>query len=150
MVTILDVIGLLSAATLFGSMAFFSAVVAPLIFVKLDAASAGSFVRGLFPWYYLIIALLSAVAAAAMAASRPIEAVIMALVALGAFISRQVLMPRINGHRDRALQGSTQAESRFVRLHRLSVWINTARFPCHSAPCRYVSVQLPSVTRYCR
>ncbi len=121
------VVGTLAAALLLGSMAFFSAVMAPLVFIKLDAATAGRFIRGVFPWYYLVVLGLAALAAAALAAGRPADASVMAAVALGAWISRQVLMPRINAHRDRALGGDAAAGRRFDRLHRVSVWINAAQ-----------------------
>ena len=124
---LLDVIGLVAVATLFGSMAFFSFVVAPLVFVKLDGASAGRFLRGIFPWYFLVVGLLSLLALASLAALRPLEAFALGLVALGAVVSRQGLMPRINRHRDRMLEGDLEAETRFNRLHRLSVWINGAQ-----------------------
>ena len=124
---IFDVIGLVAVATLFGSMAFFSFVVAPLVFVKLDDASAGRFLRGIFPWYYLVVGLLSLLALAALAALRPLEAVALGLVALGAIASRQGLMPRINRHRDRMLEGDPEAVRGFNRLHRISVWINGAQ-----------------------
>ncbi len=124
---VLDVIGLVAVATLFGSMAFFSFVVAPLVFVKLDGASAGRFLRGIFPWYYLVVGLLSLLALAALAALRPLEAAALGLVALGAVVARQGLMPRINRHRDRMLAGDPEAERGFNRLHRLSVWINGAQ-----------------------
>ncbi len=127
MFTALDVIGLVSVATLFGSMAFFSGVVAPVTFTTLDEESAGRFVRGLFPWYYLVIAGLALLAMVALAAVRPLEAAVMALIALGAFVSRQLLMPRINEHRDRMLGGDASAERGFSRLHRWSVWINAAQ-----------------------
>ena len=51
----------------------------------------------------------------------------MALVAASAALSRQFLMPRINRLRDAQLAGDTQAGLRFDRLHRLSVWINSAQ-----------------------
>lgn len=108
-------------------MAFFSFVVAPLVFAKLDGTSAGLFLRGFFPWYYLVVGLLSLLALGALAALRPAEAVTLGLVALGAIVSRQILMPRINHHRDRMLEGQPDAERDFDRLHRLSVWINAAQ-----------------------
>jgi hypothetical protein len=124
MLDILDVIGLVFVATLFGSMAFFSGVVAPLIFTKLEEVTAGRFVRSIFPWYYLVIAGLSLLAAAALSAIRPLEAAVMGIIALGAVFARQILMPRINDYRDRMVEGDKKAEKSFARLHRLSVWIN--------------------------
>ena len=122
-----DTIGLVLTATLFGGMAFFSAVMAPLIFIKLDADVAAGFVRAVFPWYFLFIGGLGLAAGAAFLSSRSVEAVVMLLVAFGAFLSRQVLMPRINRFRDEALAGSTDADRRFTWLHRASVWINLAQ-----------------------
>lgn len=127
MTIFLDVISLVSVATLFGSMAFFSGVVAPITFLKLDAAIAGRFVRNIFPWYFLVIVALSVVAAASLVAARPLEASVMGLIAFGAFVSRQILMPRSNDHRDRMIRGDAKAEKAFARLHRLSVWINGAQ-----------------------
>ena len=123
----LHTIGLISVSGLFGSMAFFSAVVAPYTFTQLDAATAGRFVRGIFPWYYLMIATLAAVAGIALLTVRPLEAAVMGAVALTALLSRQVLMPRINDNRDRMLTGDAGAERRFARLHRASVWINSGQ-----------------------
>lgn len=122
-----EVIGFVAVAALFGSMAFFSFVVAPLIFVKLDAAAASIFVRGIFPWYYAVIALLSLLAMVGLGIARPWEASILGLIGFGALVSRQLLMPRINGHRDRMVEGDAKAATTFTRLHRLSVWINAAQ-----------------------
>jgi len=124
MTSLVEIFGLVAVATVFGSMAFFSFVVAPLIFVKLAASNAAVFVRGIFPWYYVVIAALSLLAAAVLAALRPVEALLLAAVGLGSVLSRQVLMPRINHHRDRIKLGAPEAERCFERLHRLSVWIN--------------------------
>ena len=58
----LTIMGLFATALLFGSMVFFSAVMAPLVFTKLDAETAGRFIRQVFPWYYLTVITLAAVA----------------------------------------------------------------------------------------
>ena len=122
-----ELLGLIAVATLFGSMAFFSGVVAPLIFVKLEAATAGRFVRAIFPWYYLVIIALSLIGAGALALLHPVAAALLALIGGAAILARQVLMPRINRMRDRALDDDRGAERRFAQLHRLSVWINGAQ-----------------------
>lgn len=49
--SILATISLIALALLAGSMAFFSFVVAPLVFARLEPATAGRFIRELFPWY---------------------------------------------------------------------------------------------------
>lgn len=123
----LTVLGQVSTATLFGSMAFFSCVMAPLVFIKLEEATAGRFIRSVFPWYYLVVLVLSLVAALALAFALPLHAAAMAAVAAGAVVSRQMLMPRINRHRDAMLAGDSSAGKSFDRLHKLSVWINGAQ-----------------------
>lgn len=114
----------LLTAVLFGSMVFFSFVMAPLIFTKLDEATAGRFIRAVFPWYYVVLFALSLVAALLLFAAAPLEAGILLGCASMAVFARQVLMPWINGLRDEALQGDQSAERRFDQLHRLSVIIN--------------------------
>ncbi len=127
MADIAMIAGTLAAALLLGSMAFFSAVIAPLVFIELDPATAGRFIRRLFPWYYLVVLFFAASAATALVWARPLDAVIMAAVALAAWVSRQLLMPRINASRDRVLGGDATAGRQFDLLHRTSVWINAAQ-----------------------
>ena len=124
---LLGITGAISVATLFGSMAFFSCVIAPLIFIELDAVTAGRFIRRVFPSYYVVVAVLSLIATLSFAATLPIDAVIMGFVFAGAYISRQILMPRINRRRDAMVQDDVAAEVSFHRLHRLSVLINVAQ-----------------------
>ncbi len=119
--------GLFSTALLFGSMMFFSAVMAPLIFVKLGGEAAGRFIRQVFPWYYLVVIVLAAVGAAALAVPRPVDAAVLGAVAAVGVAARQVLMPMINRARDAMLAGDAASKTRFSRLHRLSVWINAAQ-----------------------
>lgn len=120
----LNTIGLVAVATVFGSIVFFSAVVAPLTFVKLDKETAGEYIRSIFPWYYLLIGVLSLIAVVSLAFIKLDGAALMALVFIGACISRQILMPNINKQRDQQLAGVTNAGDRFNRLHRYSVVIN--------------------------
>ncbi len=120
-------VGIFSIAILLGAMSFFSAVMAPLIFVKLEPAVAGRFIRELFPWYYLVIIILSSVGAAALLTLRPAVAIALAGVAVAGVLARQALMPQINRARDAAAGGDTGAQRRFNHLHRLSVVINGAQ-----------------------
>ena len=120
----LNTIGLISVATVFGSMVFFSAVVAPITFVKLDKENAGQFIRSIFPWYYLLIGVFSLAAVVSLAFTNFHSTALMGIVLLGAFISRQILMPNINKQRDRQLAGAADAANSFNRLHRSSVCIN--------------------------
>lgn len=114
----------LLAAGLFGSMLFFSFVMAPLIFTQLDEATAGRFIRAVFPWYYLVLLALSGFAAVTLFSVAPLEAGVMLAIASMAAFSRQVLMPQINRQRDQAAGGDALAGKRFDQLHRFSVIIN--------------------------
>ena len=109
---------------LVGSMLFFAFTVAPTVFRALPAEHAGSFLRALFPNYYLwglIVALLAA--ALAMATSATVGAACL-LVALLFVFARQTLMPRINHARDQQLEGIAGAGKRIKVLHLWSVMIN--------------------------
>lgn len=123
----LDYVSLFATATLFGAMVFFSAVMAPLIFTKLEPELAGGFIRQVFPWYYLMVIGMGAVATLALAILRPLDAAIVAGVTAAAVAARQILMPAINRARDAMLAGDETARTRFSRRHRLSVWINAAQ-----------------------
>ena len=125
--TTLDIVGLILAAVLTGAMTFFSALVAPLTFTILDGNTAGRFVRGMFPWYYLVIMVLAALSAIPLFANRPTDGAIMGAVAVGAVLCRQVLMPAINRYRDRSLAGDEAAGKRFDLLHKVTVWINVVQ-----------------------
>jgi hypothetical protein len=116
--------GFFATGILLGAMLFFSGVMAPLIFTKLEADVAGRFIRQVFPWYYLTVVTLGSLAALALVFFRPADAIALACVALAGIIARQSLMPSINRARDAVVAGDRAAEKRFSRLHRLSVWIN--------------------------
>jgi hypothetical protein len=115
--------GLLLALAL-GGMAFFSFVFSPLVFVKLPGETAGPFIRQVFPWYFLAVAIVFALAALALAPAYPGLALLAGAMALLGALNRQVLMPRINRSRDRMLAGDVAARRPFDRLHRASVGIN--------------------------
>jgi len=122
--TVLIALGFLSISLLAGSMVFFSAVMAPLIFIKLDIETAGRFIRQVFPWYYLAVILLAALGALLLVWGLPLNAGLLTLVAVSAVYCRQSLMPAINAHRDLSLSGDKAATKTFDRLHRRSEIIN--------------------------
>jgi hypothetical protein len=115
--------GLLLALVL-GGMTFFSFFFSPLVFVKLPMETAGPFMRALFPWYFLTVAGLFALAAVALAFVEPGLALVAGGMALLGLLNHQVLMPRINRARDALLTGDATAEKTFDKLHRKSVGIN--------------------------
>lgn len=115
------------AAGVFGGMAFFAFVYAPLVFTKLPAATAGSFIRAVFPVYYRVMG--GAAVAAGLLLLPGGEAWIMLAVGAAFLAVMLVLMPRINAARDASLAGAeagraAPAAKLFSRLHRASVVIN--------------------------
>ena len=114
-------------AAIFGGMVFFAFVYAPLVFTKLPAATAGTFIRAVFPVYYKAMGA-TAAAAGLMLLPRTEG---FATLAVGAvfFLVMLLLMPRINAARDASVAepasgGAGPDARRFGRLHRLSVIIN--------------------------
>ena len=123
----LEILGVMALALLFGGMAAFSFLFAPLVFAKLPGEVAARFIRAVFPWYYLFVLGVAALAAGLLAAEAPGVAVAMAGVAAAGLLARQVLMPAINRLRDRQLAGEAAAGRWFARLHQGSVLINLAQ-----------------------
>ncbi|MEM7405710.1 MAG: DUF4149 domain-containing protein [Pseudomonadota bacterium] len=127
LLSVIDSVTLLALGALWGGMLFFAAVYAPLVFIKLEAAVAGPFIRQVFPVYYLAMGITSAVAACALAFGSKhtvADVVALALVCAGFMLVRQVLMPRINRDRDAELAGDAAAGKRFHRGHQTSVAVN--------------------------
>ena len=116
----------------FGGLTFFSAVMAPLVFIKLPAGTAGGFIRQAFTWYYLAMGSASLVALVGLLINRSFafgwETLLTVLVFPGLVFARQVLLPQINRSRDADLAGEAGAAERFSRLHRASVVINAAQW----------------------
>ncbi|PPR66158.1 MAG: hypothetical protein CFH08_00168 [Alphaproteobacteria bacterium MarineAlpha3_Bin7] len=110
-----------------GTMIFFSFVMAPLIFTKLEVEIAGKFIRVVFPWYYLFLGILSLFSLIAMAFANRMDTIFMILFFLGVVVSRQIIMPKINIYRDQSANNDRKAESMFNLLHRSSVGINFAQ-----------------------
>ena len=113
-------------AAVFGGMVFFAFVYAPLVFTKLPAATAGGFIRAVFPVYYKAMGGAS-LAAGALLLPRG-EAFVMIATGAVFFAVMLLLMPRINAARDASLAEdagrTTPAAKTFSRLHRLSVAVN--------------------------
>jgi len=112
-------IAALFAAAILGAMLFFAAVVAPLVFAHFPEADAGAFIRRLFPRYYDVLAVVTAIGS--LFALGSVVGALMSAVVVLFVVSRFWLMPRINAARDAG------REARFTLLHRASVVINTAQ-----------------------
>jgi len=107
------------AAAVLGAMLFFASVVAPLVFAHFPESDAGAFIRRLFPRYYDVLAVATALGSL-FALGSAVGALMSAVMVLFVF-SRFWLMPRINDARDAG------REARFALLHRASVVINMAQ-----------------------
>ncbi|SEA22428.1 DUF4149 domain-containing protein [Rubrimonas cliftonensis] len=123
-----EIVAPLALGILIGGMGLFSLVVAPTAFRALPVETAGRFVRGLFPHYYLFVIGAAAFSAVALVGPAPyLAAMMIGVTALG-LLARQVLMPRINALRDRQGAGDAGAAKWFGRLHGVSVAINLVQF----------------------
>ena len=119
--------GVVAAACLLGGMVFFAAILAPLVFTKLDGATAARFIRATFPRYYLYVAASATLGAAGLFWADRFSGAVLLLVALVTVWLRQGLMRTLNRLRDAGLAGNAASNARFDRLHRVSVWVNVAQ-----------------------
>ena len=125
-VWIIQGIGAVSLAALFGGMIFFPSVVAPNVFRALPPDMAGAFLRRLFPAYYAYMIITAAIAAVGFYA-QPVVCALLAAIGMTTLIVRQILVPKINAWRDAELEGDAQAGRKFALGHRLSVMVNIAQ-----------------------
>ena len=112
-----------------GSMLFFGAIVAPVVFKVLEPDDAGRFLRTLFPRLYMFCGVSSLGAAVLFAGQREFAlASAIGLVSAFFFVARGPLTEAINTSRDLQLSGDVEAGKRFDRLHSLSTRIFGAQF----------------------
>ena len=107
-------------AIILGAMIFFSFVVAPITFKLLDEENSRKFIRGIFPFYYLLNLILSFVASVSFFLDQnlSIDFSLMASVSVLFAISNFILMPMINKFRD------NHEDKKFKLSHFISVIIN--------------------------
>ena len=125
--TVIDAASLVAVAGVFGAMAFFAFVYAPLVFIRLGTETGGRFIREVFPVYYVAMGATSVAAAVLLAfarVARGADALAMAGIGLVFFLARFVLLPVINRNRDAGQAGDVAAKKRFDALHRMSVIVN--------------------------
>jgi hypothetical protein len=131
LLALFDSVYVLAMAMMVGSIAFFSFVVAPMVFRVLGAETGGRFVRALFPHYYLWGASCGAIALPAYVAgplcfpeyrgiSVGIQATVLLCCTLIMLYGGNSLVPQINRARD----AGPSSHDRFERLHRRSVLLN--------------------------
>ena len=116
---------LIALSTWVGTIVFQSAIVAPAVFVALEAESARRFLRTLFPRFYrlgivcgviMIAGIIALGLVAGWSGSLPTIAALSAIMLLLQIISLK-MVPFINAARDAGEAGASQ----FHKLHRLSV-----------------------------
>ena len=107
-------------AIILGAMIFFSFVVAPTTFKLLDEENSRKFIRGIFPFYYLLNLILSFIASTLFFLNQhlSIDLLLMVSVSVLFAISNFILMPMINKFRD------NNEDKKFKISHFISVIIN--------------------------
>ncbi len=107
-------------AIILGAMIFFSFVVAPTTFKLLDEENSRKFIRGIFPFYYLLNLTFSFVASILFFLNQnlSIDFLLMVSVSVLFAISNFILMPMINKFRD------NHEDKKFKISHFISVIIN--------------------------
>ena len=107
-------------AIILGAMIFFSFVVAPTTIKLLDEENSRKFIRGIFPFYYLLNLILSFVACVLFYLNEnlSIDFLLMVSVSVLFAISNFILMPMINKFRD------NNEDKKFKISHFISVFIN--------------------------
>lgn len=108
---------LLMAAMLFGGMTFFSFGFAPVLFKQLPVDKVRPLLRGTFPYYYLAVIGMSAVATASAIVVSGRATIVLSVILISTIYARQILMSQINAATDR------DDKIMFKRLHGLSVVI---------------------------
>ena len=103
-----------------GIMIFFSFVVAPVTFKFLDEQNSRRFIRGIFPYYYILNFLFSLIIVFLFAYIKnySISFFLIVAVCILFFISNFLLMPLINKFRD------NKEDKKFKISHFISVLIN--------------------------
>ena len=107
-------------AIILGAMIFFSFVVAPITFKLHDEENSRKFIRGIFPFYYLLNLTLSFVASVLFFLSQNLSIHFLLMVSVSVLfaISNFILMPMINKFRD------NNEDKKFKISHFISVIIN--------------------------
>ena len=111
-----------------GAMLFFSAVIAPTVFQTLPEDHAGSFLRAVFPKYFLING--AAAIISGLLAFDGLISPVLILAGIAMIGVRYVAIPVINEARDRMLAGAAGADKKFALWHRISVIVNVIEMLC--------------------
>ena len=125
-------LSILCVASLFGGMLLFAGGFGTLAFKLLDKATARSFIRNTFPYFYLYVLVNSGLAALLSLYASKISFVLLSLIFVTTIPNRQFLMPAINNAAD------TGNKKRWGMLHGLSVIITLAHIVLAGAALSYL------------
>ena len=125
-------LSILCVASLFGGMLLFAGGFGTLAFKLLDKATARSFIRNTFPYFYLYVLVNSGLAALLSLYASKISFVLLALIFVTTIPNRQFLMPAINNAAD------TGNKKIWGMLHGLSVIITLAHIVLAGAALGYL------------
>ena len=109
-------------SALFGSLVFFSLIIAPTIFKELDSSNSRKFIRAVFPKLYLWGMTLSLCNSLMLISRLDIPFFISLFIFFGFLYSRQILIPKINHASDKSHE-SEESKKKFKNLHSISVLI---------------------------
>ncbi|MFQ5784447.1 MAG: DUF4149 domain-containing protein [Alphaproteobacteria bacterium] len=123
----MNALAVVAVSLVLGGMAFFSFVMAPLVFRVLERETAAVFMRAAFPLYYAVMAVAAALGALFAAFGNMFDAILLAAVAAIFVALRQILAPAIERARNGRSAGDETARENFRRLHGLSVAVNLAQ-----------------------
>ena len=109
-------------SALFGSLVFFSLIIAPTIFKELDSSNSRKFIRAVFPKLYFWGMTLTLCNSLMLISRLDISFFISLSIFFGFFYSRQILIPKINHASDKSHE-SEESKKKFKNLHSISVLI---------------------------
>ena len=110
----------------FGGMAFFSFLLAPLVFGKLGKAEGARFMRDAFAVFYPAMIVLTGLGA--LLAPPFWMGALLGLVAIGFLLAHLLLRPEIIRLSEARDAGDARAAASFSRLHGVSQGLNLAQF----------------------
>lgn len=120
--SVITLISKLIFSALFGSMIFFTIIVAPTVFKNLNSVNSRKFLRSIFPKLYMWGIVISFFNCLILIDDIDISFLISLLIFFGFLFSRQILIPKINSAADRSNE-SDIFKKKFKNLHSFSVLI---------------------------
>ena len=128
----MQILAILSVASLFGGMLLFACGFGTLAFKLLDKATARSLIRDTFPYFYVYVLANSGVASVLSLTTNKSAFLLIALIFITTIPNRQILMPAINNAAD------TGNKKTWGILHGLSVFVTLIHIVLAGAALHYL------------